>query len=62
MEQSEDLGLAFFGNGIVMLGIVSMTVVLSHQAHLFFIHYTTIWDLDICHSITCHNRIEVEQL
>ena len=52
MEQSEDLGLAFFGNGIVMLGIVSMTVVLSHQAHLFFIHYTTIWDLDICHSIT----------
>lgn len=62
MEQSEDLGLAFFGNGIVMLGIVSMKVVLSHQAHLFFIYYATIWDLDIGLSITCHNRIEVEQL
>lgn len=56
MEQSEDLCLAFFGNGIMMLGIVYMTVVLSHQAHLYFIYYAATWDLDICLSITCHQQ------
>ena len=56
MEQFEDLCLAFFGNGIIMLGIVSMTVILSHQAHIFCIHYATIWNLDICLSITCHQQ------
>lgn len=56
MEQFEDPCLAFFGNGIIMLGIVSMTVILSHQAHIFCIHDATIWDLDICLSITCHQQ------